>query len=149
MTDSWWVMCFYCEAISLCLITSPTECKSLHFCVFQIHIMSHPMINSGWETAFFLLPDNLINCPMLWPTVGKWHCICSFSGGFIMSHPMHNRLWVPLIIIFVRHSHHVSSDGQQGVSQTPVFLLQDSLIMSHTMTNRMWVIISIFLSQEI
>ena len=115
---------------------------------------------------------------MPWPTASEWHSFISLPGSLInhvsscdqqrvsngtalflcqavssiMCPPMANRMWVTLLYFFARQPHqvnHVSSHGQQYVSDSALFLCQAvSSIMSHPMTNRKWVTLLYFFARQ-
>ena len=114
---------------------------ALFFCWAVSSIMSHLMINSMLVTVFlFFARQSDQSCLIPWPTECEWHCFVSLPGSLI---------------------YHASSHGQQGVSDSTLFLFQTvssitscpnrqwvtlcilcqtiSLIVPHTMINSMYV----------
>ena len=83
-------------------------------------IMFHPMTNSQWVTLLYLFSRQSHQSWFItWLTESEWHCIICLPGSLI---------------------NHVSSHGQQFVSDTALFVCQAvSSIMFHPMTNRQWV----------
>lgn len=135
-----WVTLHFSFASSLIMSLPKTNSMWVIF-FFHLAVSSCHMPNSMWVTgAAFLL---IHGCPCLipWPTGGEWHILpCSimshpwshyqqsvsdffWQGSLIVSHPITNSMWVTVwhCIYFFRKSHLVSSDDQQGVSDTAFF----------------------------
>ena len=93
---------------------------ALFLCQALSSILSHPMTNSEWVALlYFFARHSHQLCLIPWPTGSEWHYFISLPGTLI---------------------NHVSSHGQQHVSDTALFLCQAfTLIMFHAVTNSKWV----------
>ena len=160
MTNRKWVtLLYFCARFchQSCLIPWPTGCEwhyfialpgtlinhisshdqqqvsdtALSLCQALSSTMSHPMINRMWVTLlYFVARHSHQSCLIPWPTGSEWHSFVSLPGTLI---------------------NHVSSNDQQRVSDTTVFLchaLSSITIMSHPMTNSEWVTLLYFFARH-
>ena len=93
---------------------------ALFLCQRLSSIMSHLMTNSMWVRLLYLFArQSHQSCLIPQPIASEWDCLIYLPDSLI---------------------NHVSSHGQQYVSETPLFIGQTlSSIMSYPMTNSKWV----------